>query len=427
MVAAIRSAHRLGLATLLLLGSGCAEDAFRTRPPALAAPVTSCDAARHDSELRLPIWDLFVIDPSWDTLHEDVRADVEVGAQLCLAGVLEPIRLELQGNSSRNREKRSFKIKFADDHELAQVGFEADESTTIDKVYLKAFWGDQSLVREAVAFDLWREMGHSAPRTGFANLRINGAYWGLYAVVEPVDDEYLERNGYPAGGHLYKATRKHGSRADFEPGRNLDRAFDDKSDEDDTNSREDLEQLVETLQETPLDEAAFERDIDPIFPIADYIERLVWVAVTRNGDAVAQNFYLYNAPRDGHDRWYQIPWDSDLCMGASWRDRDAVVPPGVSLMLDGGNYFGRRLTRVPGLRERYIDRFREVLDEVLTEDVMLHHLERHAARVRHDLLEDQHRWQRNVTPDEAFSVIREFLIERPAFLQEGLDTFAPPG
>jgi spore coat protein CotH len=179
------------------------------------------------------------------------------------------------------------------------------------------------------------------------------------------------------------------------------------------------------LQQTPVDEAAFEREIDPIFPLDDYIERMVWIAITRNGDAVAQNFYLYNAPQADRDRWYQIPWDSDLCMGSSWRDRDAVVPPGVSLMLDGGNYFGRKLTQVSRLRERYAGRFRQVLDDVLTEDVMLHHLERHAARVRHDLEEDQHRWQRNITPDEAFDVIRDFMRERPALLREGLDSFAP--
>jgi spore coat protein CotH len=368
---------------------------------------------------------LFVLDPRWDALHADVAADVEVSAQLCIAGVLEPIGLELQGNSSRRHEKRSFKIKFARDQEMAQVGFDVSERMAIDKVYLKAFWGDQSFVREAVAFDLWREMGHIAPRTGFANLRINGDYWGLYAIIEPVDDEYLDRNGFPGGGRLYKATRKHGSRADFEPGRALDRAFEDKTDESGTQSREDLERLVKTLQQTPIDEAAFEREIDPIFPLADYIERMVWVAITRNGDAVAQNFYLYNASRAGRDRWYQIPWDSDLCMGSSWRDRDAVVPAGLSLMLDGSNYFGRKLTQVSRLRERYAERFRQVLDEVLTEDVMLHHLERHAARVRHDAEEDQHRWQRNVTPDEAFDVIRDFMRERPALLRDGLDDFAP--
>ncbi|HET6340340.1 MAG TPA: CotH kinase family protein [Polyangiales bacterium] len=427
MVDASGAAHRLGLVTVLLIGSGCVDvEPPQTRPSALSQAVTSCEGAKPAAAFQLPVWDLFVVDEHWNALFADVKADVEVDAQLCMNGVLEPIELELQGTSGRTRDKKSFKIKFKRDHALSEVGFEAEARShaLIDKVYLKAVWIDQSMIREALAFDLWREMGHKAPRSGFANLRINGDYWGLYNVVEPVDDEYLERNDYPANGHLYKATRKHGSRADFVPGRNLEKAFEDKTD-DGPPSRADLGYLVETLQETPLDEESFERDIDPIFPIDDYLDRMIWVSLTRNGDAVAQNYYLYNAPRDGHDHWYLIPWDSDLCMGANWRDRDAVVPSDVSLMLDGRNYYGRRLTMVPSIRERYVERFHEVLDEVLPEAVMRSHLEARAARVRVDLMKDQGRWQRHVTPDEAFDVIRNFVAERPGILRTALqETFA---
>jgi len=428
MIDAGRALWRLGLATFLVLGLACGEEELpRTRPSALDRPVVRCASASSEPAFRLPVWDVYVLSSDWDALHEDVRADVEVDAQLCLNGVLEPIDLELQGTSGRSRDKKSFKIKFDRDHALAEVGFEGGGEEQIDKVYLKAVWIDQSLVREAVAFDLWREMGHKAPRTGFANLRINGDYWGLYHVVEPVDEDYLERNGYPAEGQLYKATRKHGSRADFAPGRKLEKAFEDKTDDDDDASRDDLRRLVDVLQDTPLDQESYEREIDPIFSLDDYIDRMVWVAFTRNGDAVAQNFFLYNAPQGGRDHWFQIPWDSDLCMGTNWRDRDHEVPADVSLLLDGGNYFGRRLVKVPGIRERYRDRFLEVLDTVLTESVVLGHLESRAARVRQDLMEDQLRWQRNVTPDEAFDVIRQFVADRPEFLREGLDAmFSPP-
>jgi spore coat protein H len=416
--------HLLGLVVLWMVGTGCQEHELQTRPSSLSQPVASCAGARPDESLQLPQWDLFVLDADWDHLHADVKADVEVRAQLCIRGKLEPIRLELQGTSGRTRDKKSFKIKFRRDHALSEVGFDTADQDVIDKVYLKAVWVDPSMVREAVAFDLWREMGHDAPRTGFANLRINGDYWGLYTVIEPVDDEYLDRNGYPSDGNLYKGTRKHGSRADFAPGRNLSKAFENKSDDDESRAGPDLEALVSTLQKTPLEEEAYESDIDPIFPIDEYIDRIVWVSFTRNGDAVAQNFYLYNAPRGGHDFWRLIPWDSDLCMGANWRSRDEVVPPDVNLLIDGGNYYSRRLTMVPGIRERYVDRFRQVLDEVLTEPVTLRYLSQHARRIRRDLAVDQQRWQWNVGPEEAFDAIQDFLEQRPKILRTALHEFA---
>jgi spore coat protein CotH len=420
-----RWVHRLGLSLVLLVLPACLDEGPRLRPSALSQPIESCASAGSPRGFQLPVWDLFVVDPDWDAIHDDVDADVEVNAQVCIGGRLEEVGLELQGTSGRSRDKKSFKIKFRRDQELGRVGFEADSAELIDKVYLKAVWIDQSLIREAVAFDFWREMGYQAPRTAFANLRINGDYWGLYEVLEPVDGDYVERNGYPEDGHLYKATRKNGSRADFAPGRNLKKAFEDKTDETGALSRADLESLVDTLQHTTLDEVAFEREIDPIFPLDNYIDRMIWIAFTRNGDAVAQNYFLYNAPREGRDYWYQIPWDSDLCMGASWRDRDAVVPPDVSLMLEGGNYFGRRLTMVPQLRARYAERFLQVIDEVLPEPVTLRHIDRHASRVRKDLAADQRRWQRQIAPEEAFDVIRNFVSERPKILRAALlDDFA---
>lgn len=424
MVVGPHAARWLGFAVSLVVGAACGgESPLITEPDQLVEPVVACPKFASTEELQLPVWDLFVLRPDWDALHEDVDADVEVPAQLCIDGALESIGLELQGSSTRSRDKKSFKIKFAHDRELARVGFERDGDESIDKVFLKAFWGDQSLIREAVSFDLWREMGHIAPQTAFANLRINGDYWGLYAVVEPVDEDYLRRNDYPSSGRLYKATRKHGSRADFSPGRNLKRAFEDKSQSDAT--FDDLKELVATLQYTDLDLADFEREIDPIFPLGDYLDRMIWVSFTRNGDAVAQNFYLYNAPRAGRDFWYQIPWDSDLCLGSSWRDRDDSVGPEVSLLLQGGNYFAERLMMVPELGQRYADRFREVLDHILTKPVVMAHLEERASHVRADLVQDQLRWQRNVTPDEAFDIVRDFLTERPRILRAAIDQTWP--
>lgn len=423
MVVSSPAWRRLGLALLLLVGSGCGEGdrELRTRPASLGQPIQSCSEVSPARGFALPAWDLFIVDASWDALMADVSADVEVPAQICIAGELEPIGLELQGTSGRTRDKKSFKIKFKRDHTLAEVGLDAESTELVDKVYLKGVWIDPGMIRESVAFDLWRSIGHDAPRTDFANLRLNGDYWGLYSIVEPVDKDYLRRNSYPKGGRLYKGTRKYGSRADFAPGRDLTKAFEDKNDDDGEEWRGDLEALVETLQETPLDEGAYEDEIDPIFSLDDYIDRVIWVSYTRNGDAVAQNFYLYNAPADGHDVWRMIPWDSDLCLGSSWRGPDVVVPAAVSLMLDGGNYFSKRLTSIPGLRERYVARYRELLADVFTEAQVKALIERRASRVRADMPHEQARWQRSSAPEDAFEVMREFASERPEVLREGLD------
>jgi spore coat protein CotH len=264
-------------------------------------------------------------------------------------------------------------------------------------------------------------MGHDAPRTGFVNLRINGDYWGLYNVVEPIDEAYFARRDaqYPQGGRLFKAVRKHGERADFERGRDLSLAFENKSDE--PQRYDDLEALVEALQDTALSADAWGEHIDPIFSLATYIDRMVWVSLTQNGDAVAQNFFLYNAPRDGHDHWYLLPWDSNLAFGADWKNDNRVRPLGEGLYIEGGNLVARRLVQIAELRARYIERYTAVLDEVLNKDVALDILRARVGAVSRDLELDQVRWKREVAPRQAFDAIEEFVVTRPAFIDEGLE------
>jgi hypothetical protein len=440
----------LAAACVIAAGPGCALEHYygvepepRSSPPEIDPPregggAQSVPALGSDEwcmrrplqrlELDLPVWDLFVASSNWDALHEDVRADVQVDATVCIDGRGHPIGLELQGSSTRTERKKSFDLKFNRGVPLRKPPFHdasghGAQDEAFERIIVKAMFKDQSLIREAVAFDLWREMGGEAPRTGFTHLRINGDYWGLYVVVEPVNKAYLRRHGYPRGGQLYKGVRKHGSRADFEPGRDLELAFENKNDENDPR-RDDLAALIEKLQRTPLEREAFEREIDPILPLSEYFERKIWVAFTQNGDATAQNFFLYNAPQDGRDRWHQLPWDSDLCFSAYWRDRYGVLEPEQSLLIDGRNHFGRRLIKVDGLREAYIERFVEVMDHVLTPEVVLHHYRRHADRIARDLAVDQERWQRQMNPAAAFDVITDFFERRPAALRAALADMA---
>jgi hypothetical protein len=467
-----RACFSLGL--LVCVGCQGQEPPPRVDPPPPPPPPASgrapCDLETEPhARLELPVWDLIVDDEAWDTLHEDVLADVEVDAEVCIDGERYPIELELQGSSTRRLDKKSFDLKFNRGKRLTGAPFDdGGDEDGLRKLFMKAMFADHSLIREALAFELLREMGGDAPRTGFANLRINGAYWGLYALVEPIEEDYLRRHGYPQGGNLYKAVRKHGEWADLAPGRDLTLAFESRRDDDlhggrgDGGSdmeheapiegesdddgddeghgpeheqaddhdaaampeapwRVDLEHLVHVLQNTPLTVEAFAAEIDPIFPLSEYFERLIWVAWTQNSDATAQNYYLYNAPRDGRDFWYQLPWDSNLCFSADWKDGDAVRPPHEALLLDGRNHFGRRLLKVPELRERYIARFRHVLDSVLTPEIVFDRFEHLSRLVEDDLAVDQMRWQRNVDPASAFDVLVDFFEARPAALHVGLD------
>ncbi len=413
----------LCLAALTLIACQAPPDLTdRNALPALAVQATRGQCPRErELELELPTWDLYVSDEAWLALHEDVQAEVSVDALLCVQGRAYPIDLELQGASTRKLRKKSFDLKFHKQRPLEEAPFGAPES--LRRILLKAMANDQSGIREALAFETWRELGHIAPRVGFANLRINGAYWGLYNLLEPINEEFLARHGFPADGHLYKAIRTKQGRADFRPGRDLHTCFEDKSDQE-SDAWPDLNALVNKLQRTPLRYDAFAKDIDSVFPLAPYIDRMIWIAVSQNSDAVAQNFYFYNAPVDGQDAWTMFPWDSNVAFGAHWSDPYAVLPADTYTLVRDGAIFGSRLLQVKELRAQYIERFHALLDGELAAEPLLARAQRLFAQVRQDLSADQQRWGRKVAPDEAFTVIESYLRARPDVLHAELDALA---
>lgn len=447
-------------------------------PPPAPEAKGPCEIEPEDhSELELPVWNLVVSQAHWDKLHEDIYADVEVPALVCVDEESYAIELELQGASTRKLPKKSFDLKWKRSHPLRTWPYDtapAAGPVAIRKLFLKAMAKDQSLVREAISFGVYRALGYATPNTGFANLRINGEYWGLYAVIQPVNEAYLSEHGYPEGGRLYKAVRKHGSRADFAPGRDLYRAFEtDLDDEasaqlgrddaqDDPNASEEdgqseeqtaqvegepnaaaeridseaeeeaeqfpalerayapLESLVRRLQKTAVTADAFETQIDPIFSLDAYIDRMIWVAFTRNGDAVAQNFFLYYTQRQDSEHWDQLPWDADITLGADYRDVESFLGAEGSPLVDGGNYFSRRLVEVPELRARYVERFVALLDDQTLEAAAFEHLAQYQQRLERDLAVDRTRWNRETTPQTAFERIADYLSQRGPVLRRAL-------
>lgn len=53
---------------------------------------------------------------------------------------------------------------------------------------------DWTRIHEVLAYDLFRKMGVPAPRATYAELRVNGAPYGLYLVLETLDGDWRDRN-----------------------------------------------------------------------------------------------------------------------------------------------------------------------------------------------------------------------------------------
>ncbi len=63
---------------------------------------------------------------------------------------------------------------------------------------------DPTQMHERLGYWLFREMGVSAPRSVHAKLIINGSYYGVYALTEQIDKQFVAYNYKHADGNLYK-------------------------------------------------------------------------------------------------------------------------------------------------------------------------------------------------------------------------------
>jgi hypothetical protein len=74
----------------------------------------------------------------------------------------------------------------------------------IKKIFLNNGWGDPTLIRDMVGYELFRKMGVPAPRAMIVDLWVNDVRLGVYTMAEVVDTSFLARNFGDSSGNLYK-------------------------------------------------------------------------------------------------------------------------------------------------------------------------------------------------------------------------------
>ena len=120
-----------------------------------------------------------------------------------------PVRFNLKGtstlrqNPSLTANRPSMRVKFNLEGPL-NLGFLG----TMKSLTLNAMTQDESKIHEYSAYKLYNAMGVPAPRVGYAKVKViigNVTYnKGLFAVIEPYDDVFLENRFDSPTQHLYE-------------------------------------------------------------------------------------------------------------------------------------------------------------------------------------------------------------------------------
>jgi len=95
------------------------------------------------------------------------------------------IKIKIRGQSSKYYRKQSYKFTSiktdSTNNNIKLLGLPKEN----DWILYAPYW-DESLIRNNIVFQLWREMGYYSPRTKYVELVVNNDYRGIYVLTEKI-------------------------------------------------------------------------------------------------------------------------------------------------------------------------------------------------------------------------------------------------
>lgn len=231
----------------------------------------------------------------------------------------ENVGIRFKGNSSLRSAWTSgnYKLPFKLDFDQ----FEGDYPEIDDQRFygfkqlsLASNFNDESYLREKVTADIFRAFGVPSAQTAFYEVYVDygegPAYFGLYTMVEMVEDTVISEQFASDEGNLYKPD---GNGATFAAGSFNEASF-DKETHQDSADYSDILALFDALHaDTRLsDPAAWRAGLEAVFDVDVFLRWLAVNTVVQNWDTYGQmshNYFLYTDPETDQLTW--IPWDNN--------------------------------------------------------------------------------------------------------------------
>jgi hypothetical protein len=353
----------------------------------------------------LPIVHWFIDPVDYDAALAHFLTDELEPAALYYNGTLyDNIRIRVRGQLSRYWVKKHWKFRFPQGHDFTAPDL---FPIPVDQFNMQSNYSDKSYVREILAYEAFRLAG-SVYNIGWSvRLQQNGTFFGLYTLLESMDDDYVTRHGLDEQAAWYKAYDD----CRYRVLADLPNYYEKKTREEE--GYEDLEQFLYHLR--------FLGSADRRLYIYDNVDipgMLNYLAVTciiHNNDHPAKNFFLYR-DTEGTQRWVMQPWDMDLTLGRNfgagggvlsdgiWADNDDVGRANVSPShpLFGDRYhqkydflWNRIIDGIyehPDFREMYFRRLRTLVDELLADGFYESLIAERTAAIGPEAELDRARW-----------------------------------
>ena len=149
--------------------------------------------------------DIRMEDGAWEEMLDNAMAEEYYSCDVTINGhELRNVGIRPKGNTSLSAiaadpdtDRYSLKLEF--DHYV-----DGQTCLGLDKLILNNNYADATNMKEAIVYDMYRYLEADASLHNYAEISVNGTYWGVYLALEAVEDSFLLRNYGVEGGNLYK-------------------------------------------------------------------------------------------------------------------------------------------------------------------------------------------------------------------------------
>lgn len=257
---------------------------------ALIAALYGCAADRDAYDRGLLAVEIWLEPERLGELYGSTSSGAYLSAVAFLGGERFTADIEAAGGFSLFHVKRSLNVRLRDGAFRGVRSYRLSATET-----------DRSMVRTPLAYDVFARFGFAVPTVTPVAMTVNGRYWGLYYLIERVDEAFFARRELPARA-LYKAK----GFASFFDGMSahIDTYFESRFEPE---SLVELERLADLVESASPD--ALEREIFSYVSRSDFVRYMAAGVLTGHTDGFNKNVYFYS-PGLGEPLRI-VPWDMD--------------------------------------------------------------------------------------------------------------------
>jgi spore coat protein H len=294
----------------------------------------------------------------------------------CDGQKLAEVAVRFKGNSSYDNYQHSLKRPLKIDFNRFVP---SQKFLGLDTLNLSNNAFDNSQLREALSYEVYRRAGVPAPRTAFANvyLTVDGRYdrelVGLYTIIEEIDDKAFLKNHFGNAGGL--VLKPEGIRGLPYMGENWDAYAQRYHPKTSANDPAMSRRFIEFLKLVNYaDDATFNAKIADYLNIDDFVRYLAVTVLISNLDSplvTNHNFYFYENPAD--KKVWLLPWDMNLSFAGYGTPgpRDDQVNLSIAHPWAGENKIFQRVVAIKENQAAYRQYLRIFIDAFFNKATMI--------------------------------------------------------